>query len=99
MGLFGIGTHNNARIAQGLDYENFRSLAFDATDNVRSGGEIGGRAVRLTKNGMGIATTRSDGTSGARAGQVAGAREAFLAAVERKFGINARLTASWMMDT
>lgn len=99
MGLFGIGTHNNARIAQGLDYENFRSLAFDATDNVRSGGEIGGRAVRLTKNGMGIATTRSDGSSGARAGQVSGAREAFLAAVERKFGINARLTASRMMDT
>ena len=29
MGLFGIGTHNNARIAQGLDYENFRSLALE----------------------------------------------------------------------
>ena len=29
MGLFGIGPHNNARIAQGLDYENFRSLALE----------------------------------------------------------------------
>ena len=29
MGLFGIGTHNNARIAQGLDYENFRSQALE----------------------------------------------------------------------
>ena len=54
MGIFGIGTHGNVRIAQGLDYENFTSLAVSANDPFTGkGGEIGARAVRLTKDGAG----------------------------------------------
>ena len=100
MSIFGIGTHGNVRIAQGLDYENFKSLAMSANDPVAGkGGEIGGRAVRLTKDGAGIATTRSEGTGGdARASQIARARAAFLDAVESRFGIGARLKAQEMMD-
>lgn len=100
MGIFGIGTHGNVRIAQGLDYENFTSLAVSANDTVTGkGGEIGTRAVRLTKDGSGIATTRSDGTGGgARADQIARARIAFLDAVEVQFGVGARMKAQEMMD-
>ena len=47
MGIFGIGTHGNVRIAQGQDYENFKTLAISANDPVTGkGGEIGRRAAQ-----------------------------------------------------
>ena len=79
---------NNERLAQGLSYDNFTTLATSATDRFRKGGPIGDRTIRLTKDGKGIATTTFSGTAGARVGQIADARKAFLDAVERKFQFN-----------
>ncbi len=95
MSLF---SNANERIAQGLDYSHFCNLAQDALDKFRSGGAIGDRTVRLTKNGQGIATTRFSGTQGARVDQIAGARSAYLDAVERAFGLNARMKAAEMLE-
>lgn len=89
---------NNERLARGLSYDNFTSLATSATDRVRKGGPIGDRTIRLTKDGKGIATTTFRGTTGARVGQIADARKAFLDAVERKFGLNARAKAAGMLQ-
>ena len=95
MRLFG---NTNERIGKGLDYTHFCSLMRGATDKFRSGGTIGDRTIRLTKDGKGIATTRFNGTEGARVGQIAGARAAYLDAVERAFGLNARMKAAEMLE-
>ena len=48
----------NERLMQGLNYDSFTSLARSADDEIRKGGAIGDRTIRLTKNGKGIATTK-----------------------------------------
>ena len=55
MGIFGIGSHGNERIVQGLDYENFRSLATSATDRFRS--DDRGPGHKTLKRGF---TSRND---------------------------------------
>ena len=87
----------NERLHEGLDYDNFLKLATSASDTTKHNEAFGERSIRLTKDGKGIATTTFSGTSGARVGQVAGARTAFLDAVERKYGLNARIEAEELL--
>ena len=88
MGYFDNNIHMNGA---GTTYQAFLDLA-DAAD--RKGGAIGERTVRLVKAGDGLATTTSRGTKGARADQIAGARDAFLLAIAREFGYAARNIAA-----
>ena len=87
----------NERLHEGLDYDHFLKLANISNDEARHNEAFGERSIRLTKDGKGIATTTFSGTSGARFRQVAGARKAFLDAVEKTFGLNARTTAEDML--
>ena len=78
MGIFDKNIHMNGA---GTTYQAFLDLA-DAAEE--KGGTIGDRTVRLVKAGDGLATTTSLGTKGARADQIAGARNAFLQAAGRQ---------------
>lgn len=51
--------------------------------------------MRLVKSGDGLATTTSSGTKGARADQIADARDAFLQAIAREYGYAARDIAAF----
>ena len=84
MGIFDKNIHMNGA---GTTYQAFLDLA-DAAEE--KGGTIGDRTVRLVKAGDGLATTTSLGTKGARADQIAGARNAFLQAIAREYGYAAR---------
>ena len=84
MGIFDKNIHMNGA---GTTYQSFLDLA-DAAE--REGGTIGNRTVRLVKAGDGLATTTSLGTKGARADQIADARNAFLQAIAREYGYAAR---------
>ena len=84
MGIFDKNIHMNG---SGTTYQAFLDLA-DAAE--REGGTIGNRTVRLVKSGDGLATTTSLGTKGARADQIADARNAFLQAIAREYGYAAR---------
>ena len=84
MGYFDNNVHMNGA---GTTYQAFLDLA-DAAE--AKGGQIGNRTVRLVKAGDGLATTTSRGTKGARATQIADARNAFLLAIAREFGYAAR---------
>ena len=84
MGIFDKNIHMNGA---GTTYQAFLDLA-DAAEE--KGGTIGDRTVRLVKAGDGLATTTSLGTKGARADQIAGARNAFLLAIAREYGYAAR---------
>ena len=84
MGLFDNNIHMNGA---GTTYQAFLNLA-DAAEE--KGGRIGDRTVRLVKAGDGLATTTSRATKGARADQIADARNAFLLAIAREFGYAAR---------
>ena len=84
MGIFDKNIHMNG---SGTTYQAFLDLA-DAAEE--KGGTIGDRTVRLVKAGDGLATTTSLGTKGARADQIAGARNAFLQAIAREYGYAAR---------
>ena len=84
MGIFDKNIHMNGA---GTTYQAFLDLA-DAAE--REGGTIGNRTVRLVKAGDGLATTTSLGTKGARADQIADARNAFLQAIAREYGYAAR---------
>lgn len=88
MGYFDNNIHMNGA---GTTYQAFLDLA-DAAE--AKGGMIGERTVRLVKAGDGLATTTSRGTKGARADQIAGARDAFLLAIAREFGYAARNIAA-----
>jgi hypothetical protein len=84
MGYFDNNVHMNGA---GTTYQAFLDLA-DAAE--AKGGQIGNRTVRLVKAGDGLATTTSRGLKGARATQIADARNAFLLAIAREFGYAAR---------
>ena len=84
MGIFDKNIHMNG---SGTSYQAFLDLA-DAAEE--KGGTIGDRTVRLVKAGDGLATTTSSGTKGARADQIADARNAFLQAIAREYGYAAR---------
>ena len=71
----------------GTTYQAFLDLANAAE---KKDGMLGDRTVRLVKAGDGLATTTSLGTKGARADQIAGARDAFLLAIAREYGYAAR---------
>lgn len=81
MGIMSIFNKGNERLMKGLNYDSFTTIARSAEDNARSGGAIGDRKIRLTKDGKGLATTTFNGTEGDRVGQIANARKAFLDAV------------------
>ena len=84
MGIFDNNIHMNG---SGTTYQAFLDLA-NAAEN--KDGMLGDRTVRLVKAGDGLATTTSLGTKGARADQIAGARDAFLLAIAREYGYAAR---------
>lgn len=83
MGFMSIFNKGNERLMKGLNYDSFTTIARSAEDNARSGGAIGDRKIRLTKDGKGLATTTFNGTEGDRVGQIANARKAFLDATSR----------------
>ena len=91
MGIFDKNIHMNG---SGTTYQAFLDLA-DAAEE--KGGTIGDRTVRLVKAGDGLATTTSLGTKGARADQIADARNAFLQAIAREYGYAARDIAAKML--
>ena len=93
MSIFDKNIHMNGA---GTSYQAFLDLA-DAAEE--KGGTIGDRTVRLVKAGDGLATTTSLGTKGARADQIAGARNAFLQAIAREYGYAARNIALKTLGT
>lgn len=64
MGIMSIFNKGNERLMKGLNYDSFTTIARNAEDNARSGGAIGDRKIRLTKDGKGLATTTFNGSLG-----------------------------------
>ena len=87
MGILDKNLHMNG---QGTTYQAFLKIAEAAE---KKGDTIANRAVRLVKDGIGLATTSSTKVTGARAAQIANARESFLHAIEMEFGSTAKLKA------